>query len=78
MLKIIIKLIWQRANAQKWQLELGAHLLKKGCGYQIGQVIASKKLTNNDKSKAKFISGLTFDFGTNQIYHRTGKTITKL
>jgi hypothetical protein len=78
MLKLIIKLIWQRANAQKWQLELGAHLLKKGCGYQIGQVIEAKKLNKNPKSKAKFISGLTYDFGTNQIYHRIGKTITKL
>ena len=78
MFKIIIKLIWQRAKLQKWQLELGAHLLKKGCGYQIGQVIESKKIKNNPKSKAKFISGLTYDFGTNQIYHRTGKTIIKL
>jgi hypothetical protein len=75
MYKLIAKLIWQKANRQTWQLEIGAYLLKKGCGFEIGQVIKSKDCHNNNKQKVKYITGLTYDFGTNKIYHRSGKTL---
>ena len=64
-----------RANLKQWQLEIGAYLLIKGCPYEIGQVINHKKLHANNSKKAEYITALTYDFGTNKIYKRTGKTI---
>lgn len=79
MFKLLLKLIFQRAKVSRWQMEIGAHLLKKGCGYQVGQVLKSKKIqSTSKKSRVTYISGLTFDFETNKIFHRTGKTIAKI
>ena len=44
MLKILLNLIMTRATATDWQLQLGAHLLKKGCGFYVGQIIKEKKI----------------------------------
>lgn len=76
MLKILFGLIKEGAGVSRWQMEIGAHLLKKGCGYEIGQIVKTKKLrSNSKKSRVTFITGLTFDFGTNTIHHRTAKTV---
>lgn len=74
MTKLILQLIWHKAPLRKWQVEIGAYLLRKGCPYEVGQVIESKKLSGNNK-KAKYITGLTYDFGDNKIYKRFGNTI---
>jgi hypothetical protein len=75
MIKIIASLIWQRKGVKQWQLEIGAYLLEKGCGYKIGQAISSKPIGKSGKNKVKYIEGLTYDFGTKQIYHRSKNTI---
>lgn len=75
MIKLILQLIWHKASKRKWQIEIGAYLLRKGCPYEIGQVVKSKTLSGNQHKKAKYITGLTFDFGTNKIYKRFGNKV---
>lgn len=65
-----------RAPLSQWQLEIGAHLLRKGCGFQIGQVIKEKKLDHN-RYKVKVITGLFFDFHNNEITHTTANKVIK-
>lgn len=65
-----------RAPLAQWQLEIGAHLLRKGCGFEIGQVIKEKKLDYN-RYKVKVISGLFFDFNKNEITHTTVNKVIK-
>lgn len=77
MFKIILNLLWNRGNIKQWQMQLGAHLLKKGCGYQIGQIIRSRKIGTN-RYKVKVVTHLFYDFTTNQINHRKeNRIITK-
>lgn len=68
MLKLIFNLLWNRAKKKQWQMELGAHLLKKGCGYQIGQIVRERRV-GHDRFRVKVITGLFYDFGTNKINH---------
>lgn len=79
MFKILIGLIKEGAELKRWQMEIGSYLLKKGCGYVVGQVLKAKPLNSNSKKcRVTYISGLTYDFNTNTIHHRTEKTITTL
>jgi hypothetical protein len=68
MFKIILNLLLNRATSKEWQLQLGAHLLKKGCGYQIGQIIKERRL-HGKRYRVKVITGLFYDFNTNKINH---------
>jgi hypothetical protein len=68
MLKIIFNLVWNRAGKKQWQLEIGAYLLKKGCGYEIGQIIRERKV-GHDRFRVKIVTGLFYDFATNKINH---------
>jgi hypothetical protein len=68
MFKIIISLLTNRATTKEWQLQIGAHLLKKGCGFHIGQIIREKRLYGN-RYRVKVIRGLFYDFKTNKITH---------
>ena len=68
MFKLIISLITNRATTKEWQLQIGAHLLKKGCGFQIGQIIKEKRIYNQ-RYRVKVITGLFYDFKTNKITH---------
>ncbi|MFE3848957.1 hypothetical protein ACFX5D_13375 [Flavobacterium sp. LB3P45] len=68
MFKLILNLLLNRASAKEWQLQIGAHLLKKGCGFHIGQIIKEKKLYGK-RYRVKVITGLFYDFNTNKINH---------
>jgi hypothetical protein len=68
MFKLILNLLFARATAKEWQLQIGAHLLKKGCGFQIGQIIKEKR-TYGKRYRVKVITGLFYDFKTNKITH---------
>jgi hypothetical protein len=68
MLKLIFSLFANRATAKEWQLQIGAHLLKKGCGFHIGQIIKEKRIYGK-RYRVKVITGLFYDFNTNKITH---------
>lgn len=77
MFKIICNLIWTRAKIKQWQLELGSHLLKKGCGYKIGQIVRSRKI-GHDRFKVKVVTNLFYDFGQNKVNHlKENRVISK-
>lgn len=68
MFKLIISLLANRASTKEWQLQIGAHLLKKGCGFHIGQIIKEKRLYGK-RYRVKVITGLFYDFNTKNINH---------
>ena len=68
MFKLIISLLCNRASTKEWQLQIGAHLLKKGCGFHIGQIIKEKRLYEK-RYRVKVVTGLFYDFKTNKITH---------
>lgn len=74
MFKIILNLLLARATAKEWQLQLGAHLLKKGCGFHIGQIIDEKKI-GYKRYRVKVITHLSYDFKTNKINHLTDRRV---
>ncbi|MCH4824288.1 hypothetical protein ML462_14020 [Gramella lutea] len=55
-------------------MEIGAYLLKKGCGYQIGQIVQEKRLERG-KWRVKVITGIFYDFRENKINHTADKRI---
>lgn len=57
-----------RANADRYRLEIGTYLLKRGCGYEVGQIIKSKRIQPG-LWKVKVITGLFYDFQQNKINH---------
>lgn len=76
MLKKIINLIATRANKKRWQLEIGTHLLKKGCNYEVGQIVQEKKLRENIY-KIKVITGIFYDFKKNEITHTSENKVIR-
>jgi len=68
MIKRILNLLWNRASLKTWQLELGAYLLKKGCGYEIGQIVRSRKI-GTDRYRVKVVTNLFYDFASNKVNH---------
>jgi hypothetical protein len=74
MFKIILNLLFARATAKEWQLQIGAHLLKKGAGFHIGQIIDEKKI-GYKRYRVKVITHLSYDFKTNKINHLTDKRV---
>lgn len=75
--KVLLNLILTRAVKRQWQLNLGTYLLKKGVGWDIGQIIKKEPL-NSGAIKVTYITGFSYDFGTNKVIHRTGvKVVTK-
>ena len=57
-----------KASAKEWQLQIGAHLLKKGCGYEIGQIIKEKHI-GDKRYRVKVITNLFYDFNKNEVNH---------
>lgn len=74
MFKIILNLLFNRASIREWQLQLGAHLLKKGCGCQVGQIIREKHI-GNKRYRVKVVTNLFYDFNENKINHITANKI---
>lgn len=61
-------MLWNRAGLKQWQMEIGSYLLKKGCGYEIGQIVRQRKI-GHDRFRVKVVTGLFYDFSTNRINH---------
>jgi hypothetical protein len=76
MFKLILNLILTKANKKRWQLEIGTHLLKKGCAYQVGQIVQQKHL-RDDLFRVKVITGIFYDFHTNKINHTAENKIIR-
>lgn len=76
MFKKIVNLMISGAGLKRWQLEIGTHLIKKGCGYQVGQIIQEKKLREN-LYRVKVITGLFYDFKLNKITHTAENRVIK-
>lgn len=73
----LLGLMIHRAPLQQYRLEIGVHLLKKGCGYQVGQIIAQKRLRPG-LFRVKVITGLFYDFQNNKINHTAENRIMKI
>lgn len=76
LLKRIISLMANKAPLKQYYLEIGAHFLKKGCGFQVGQIIKEKQLHNNIY-RVSVITGLFFNLQTNEITHTADKRVIK-
>ena len=74
MFKLIFSLLANKASVKDWQLQIGAHLLKKGCGFHIGQIIKEKRLYGK-RYRVKVITDLFYDFNTNQITHTAANKV---
>lgn len=74
--KKIISLMANGAGIRQYQLELGAYLLRKGCGYKIGQVVKEKEL-NRGLWRVKVITGLFYDFQENKVNHTAENKIIR-
>lgn len=66
-----------RASAKEWQLQIGAHLLKKGCGFYVGQIIKEKHI-GNKRYRVKVITNLFYDFNKNEVGHLADRKIVNL
>lgn len=65
-----------RADLKQYRLEIGTYLLKKGCGYEVGQIIREKRLRPGIW-RVKVITGLYYDFQENKINHTAENKILK-
>lgn len=77
MFKLILTLLFTRASANEWKLQIGAHLLKQGCGFKIGQIIKEKEI-GHKRYRVKVITNLVYDFGRNKITHIGENKIVEL
>ncbi len=77
LIKIILNLMINRAGLQRYRLEIGTYLLKKGCGYEVGQIISQKRLRPG-LYRVKIITGLYYDFQQNKINHTAENRIMKI
>jgi hypothetical protein len=68
MLKLILSLLFTGAKANEWKLQIGAHLLKQGCGFKIGQIIKEKEI-GYKRYRVKVITNLVYDFRQNKVIH---------
>ena len=74
--KRLLNLMINRAPKRQYFLEIGTYFLKKGCDYQVGQIIAKKRLHDN-VYRVKVITGLFYDFNENKINHTAENRIAK-
>ena len=75
LLKRLIGLMANKAPLRQYYLEIGAYYLKKGCAYEVGQIIKAKKLHHSNVHRVTVVKGLWFNLHTNEITHTAGKTI---
>lgn len=66
MFKLIISLLWNRAKKKDWQTQIGAYLLRKGCGFELGKVTNERKVSAK-RFAIERVVGLTYHFGTKRI-----------
>jgi hypothetical protein len=76
MFAVILNLILHKANRRQWNLNIGSYLLRKGVGWEIGQIIKKEPL-NTGATKVTYITGFSYDFEKNKVIHRTGVKVIK-
>lgn len=74
MFKTILNLIITRAPKAQWQLNIGALLIKKGTGTQVGDALTAKRI-NSNQYKVTYVSGFSYDFDKNRVIPRYGVKI---
>ena len=74
MFKTILNLIITRAPKAQWQLNIGAILIKKGTGTQVGEVLKIERI-NWNQNKVTYVSGFSYDFDKNRVIPRYGVKI---
>lgn len=76
MLKKLINLARHRAPLKQYYLEIGAHLLKKGCNLEVGQILKVKNLKPGVQ-QVKVVTEMYYSFHDNKITHRTGTHVLR-
>ncbi len=76
LLKRLIGLAANKAPLKQYYLEIGAHFLRKGAGYDVGTIISYKVLPKG-KIKAEVVTSVSYDFGMNKIDHKSTTKIMK-
>jgi hypothetical protein len=66
-----------RAPLNQYYLNIGSHLLKKGAGFKVGQVVKEKHLRENIY-RVSVITGLFYNFQENKVTHTADKRIMKV
>ena len=74
--KRLISLMMNRAGFKQYCLEIGVYLLKKGVGYDIGQILQEKHLYENSY-RVKVVTGIFYNFKDNKITHTAENRIIK-
>jgi len=75
--KRILNLMVAKAPLNQYYLEIGTYFLKKGAGFQVGQIIKEKKLEHN-LYRVSVITGLFYDFKNNKVNHTSEKRVMKI
>lgn len=71
MLKKLFFLARHRAPLKQYYLEIGVHLLKKGCNVEIGQVLKVRDIRPG-LQQAQAVTEIYYSFHDNKISHKTG------
>lgn len=66
-----------KAPLKQYYLNIGSHLLKKGSGFQVGQIVKEKHLYNG-VYRVSVITGLFYNFQENKVTHTADKKIMKV
>jgi hypothetical protein len=77
LIKMILNLMVNKAPIQQYYLNIGAHFLKKGAGFQVGQIVKEKHLYNGIY-RVSVITGLFYNFQDNKVTHTAEKKIVSV
>jgi hypothetical protein len=77
LLKIILSLMMNKAPLNQYYLNIGSHFLKKGAGFQVGQIVKEKHLYDG-LYRVSVITGLFYNFQDNKVTHTAEKKIMKV
>jgi len=75
--KIILNLMINKAPLKQYYLNIGSHLLKKGAGFKVGQIVKEKHLYDG-VYRVSVITGLFYNFQENKVTHTADKRIVKV
>jgi hypothetical protein len=77
LLKLILSLMINKAPINQYYLNIGSHLLKKGAGFYVGQIVKEKHL-HDGIYRVSVITGLFYNFQDNKVTHTADKKIMKV
>lgn len=77
LLKMILNLMVNKAPLSQYYLNIGSHFLKKGAGFQVGQIVKEKHLYDGIY-RVNVITGLFYNFQDNKVTHTAEKKILKV